>query len=223
MTWSQVALNGCEDAYRVTRNPSKTAVTASSVAGQHCCGPGCHDVDVHLPDASQPPTPPRSLLGWAISHRSQDLVRGSLLPGYAANGDRSAASTVPVPAEVDLGCSPCPGGPVHRTAPPCCSAVTARLSTRSAPPAWCADTSPGLLSSGKLDMALAVAQWHDRSRVLLLYLWHTSPRPPQTAYSGHERPQHVRPDYQVSPAETLVSERGSITRGWEEDFPGLKG
>jgi hypothetical protein len=71
-------------------------------------------------------------------------------------------------------------------------------------------------------MALAVAGWHDRSRILLLYLWHTSPRPPQTAYSGHERLQHVRPDYQVSPAETLVSERGSIARGWEVDFPDLK-
>jgi hypothetical protein len=143
MTWSQLALNGCDDARRSTRNPRKIGVSASSVAVQHCCGPGCHNVDVHLPGASQTPTPARSLLGLAISHRSQDLVRGSLLPGYAANGDRSAASTAPVPPEVDLGCCPCPGGPVHRTAPPCCPAVTARLSSRPAPPAWCADTSPG--------------------------------------------------------------------------------
>lgn len=143
MTCSQLALNGCDDARRSTRNPRKIGVSASSVAVQHCCGPGCHDVDVHLPGASQTPTPARSLLGLAISHRSQDLVRGSLLPGYAANGDRSAASTAPVPPEVDLGCCPCPGGPVHRTAPPCCPAVTARLSSRPAPPAWCADTSPG--------------------------------------------------------------------------------
>lgn len=41
MTWSQVAISGCETAYRLTRNPWKTVCSVASSPQQHCCGPGC--------------------------------------------------------------------------------------------------------------------------------------------------------------------------------------
>jgi hypothetical protein len=47
MRWSQVALNGCNDAYRLTRIPCKQGFPCSSAAWQHCCGPGCRGFESH--------------------------------------------------------------------------------------------------------------------------------------------------------------------------------
>ena len=47
MRWSQVALNGCDDAYRLTRIPCKQGFPCSSAAWQHCCGPGCRGFESH--------------------------------------------------------------------------------------------------------------------------------------------------------------------------------
>ena len=64
MSWSEVALSGCEDAYRLTRNPWKTACSVASSPRQHCCGPGCRGFE-------SPRSHPRSPLAHPTENAGQ--------------------------------------------------------------------------------------------------------------------------------------------------------
>jgi hypothetical protein len=82
---SQMALNGCDDAHRSTRNPRKTGVSTSSIAGQHCCGPGCRGFE-------SPRSPQQR-------RRSGLFVRGTpATPSGLSQDPASAGKALPVRA-----------------------------------------------------------------------------------------------------------------------------